>query len=153
MVHAGIDAINNIKNNITDVVLLDVRLPDMIGLEVLKEIKKIDGYIEVVMLTAYDESKYAWEAAQSGACDYLTKPCDIPNLLIRVGKASASSVKNKKFRDNWAIIEKLRMLNHSEPVRASKIWDRLREVTEERGLANDTELPNEVMQEIFDTTL
>ena len=58
-------------------VFLDIRLPDMSGIDVLKEIKDIDPDIIVIMITAYGDSKDALRCMKLGAAAYVTKPFDI----------------------------------------------------------------------------
>ncbi len=72
-----------------DVVFLDIRMPGMGGLETLKRIKGrfIPFTTEILMLTAFDEAKLAWEAAQLGATDYITKPFDTDQLKLRASMA------------------------------------------------------------------
>ena len=64
-----------------DVVILDVKMPGMDGLESLKEIKKAYPLIEVIMLTGRGSKTAAWEGVKFGAFDYLTKPCDLDDLI------------------------------------------------------------------------
>jgi len=69
-----------------DLVLLDYRLPDRTGLEVLREIRKIDPDAVVIMITAYGTVETAVEAMKAGAFDYLSKPCNMDELVLLVGK-------------------------------------------------------------------
>jgi DNA-binding response OmpR family regulator len=70
----GNDAVGKAKELRPHIVLLDIALPDMSGLDVLREIKKIDPNISVIMVTGVFEEKIAINAMQFGACDYVTKP-------------------------------------------------------------------------------
>jgi DNA-binding NtrC family response regulator len=83
---SGKEAIQVIKNNFIDLVLLDIRLPEIDGIEVLKIIKGIDDSIEVIMVTAVIMVKHAVEAIRIGAYDYITKPFDIESLQEQVEK-------------------------------------------------------------------
>ena len=74
-----------------DLVFLDLRLPRMSGLELLKKIRQYDPYIQVVMLTAYGTIEGAVEAMKLGALDYLKKPVDLDELKILVERAQESS--------------------------------------------------------------
>lgn len=71
-----------------DLVLLDVRLPDQDGLEVLAWILEQDSDQMVIMMTAYDDAAVAVQAMKSGAHDYIHKPFDLDELRILVKKAS-----------------------------------------------------------------
>ena len=70
-----------------DAVLLDVRLPDMSGLDALVEIQQADPHLPVIMMTAFTTTDTAIEAMKRGAFDYLTKPVDLKQLRIVVAKA------------------------------------------------------------------
>ncbi|MFH1386842.1 MAG: sigma-54 dependent transcriptional regulator [bacterium] len=83
---SGKEAINVIKKNRIDLVLLDIMLPEISGLEVLKIIKSLDDSIEVIMVTAVITVGKAVEAIRSGAYDYITKPFDIQALSEQVEK-------------------------------------------------------------------
>ncbi|MFA4844251.1 MAG: sigma-54 dependent transcriptional regulator [Candidatus Margulisiibacteriota bacterium] len=82
----GRDAIKLVKQHTIDLVLLDIRLPEIDGLEVLRLIKGIDDSIEVIMVTAVITVGRAVEAIHAGAYDYLTKPFDIGALTEQVEK-------------------------------------------------------------------
>ena len=83
---SGKEAIEIIKNHSVDLVLLDIRLPEIDGIEILKIIKGIDDSIEVIMVTAVIMVKHAVEAIRHGAYDYITKPFDIDALQEQVEK-------------------------------------------------------------------
>jgi len=70
-----------------DCVLLDVRLPDGDGIELLREIRARDGETPVIMATAYGDSQRAITAMKAGAFEYVTKPFDLPLLLGAVDRA------------------------------------------------------------------
>ena len=83
---SGREAIAVVKKEPIDLVLLDIILPEIDGIEVLKIIKGIDDSIEVVMVTAVITVGKAVEALRLGAYDYITKPFDIQALTEQVGK-------------------------------------------------------------------
>lgn len=70
----GREAIDIIQKNEIDLMLLDLRLPDMNGLEVLKSSKEIDPFLAVIIMTGYADVETAVEAMKNGAYDYLKKP-------------------------------------------------------------------------------
>jgi nitrogen regulation protein NR(I) len=80
----GIEAV---KDRDPDAVLLDVRLPDMSGLDAFDEIRKHDPRLPVVIITAHATTETAIEAMKRGAFDYLLKPLDLPTLRDVVAKA------------------------------------------------------------------
>lgn len=86
-VNDGADAINHLQKQPIDVVLLDVRMPRMNGLEVLKYIKENHPTIQVIMLTNYAEVKTAIEATKLGAYDFVSKPYNREELLATVNRA------------------------------------------------------------------
>lgn len=79
-------------------VFLDLRLPAMGGIQVLKEIKNIDKNIEVVMMTAYADTKTAVSAIKLGAYDYLNKPFELDQIAIMANKVLENiSLRNQTF--------------------------------------------------------
>ena len=83
----GREALAKLEENPVDVVVLDVRMPDMDGIETLKEIKKGMPSVEVIMLTAHADVQVAVEGMELGAFDYLMKPMDIDELLYKLQDA------------------------------------------------------------------
>ena len=71
-----------------DVVILDVKMPGMDGIETLKKLKSAYPLIEVVMLTAHATVESAIEGMKFGAFDYLMKPCDMDQLIGKVNEAA-----------------------------------------------------------------
>lgn len=76
----GADALGAILRQRPDVVLLDINMPRMNGVEVLKDIKQIDESIAVIMVTANEQVSLAAEALKSGAFGYVPKPFDFRYL-------------------------------------------------------------------------
>jgi DNA-binding NtrC family response regulator len=85
--NSGQEAIAKIQEFPVDVVVLDVRMPGMNGIETLKEIKKIKPSVEVIMLTAHADVQVAIEGMELGAFDYLMKPMEIDDLLYKLQDA------------------------------------------------------------------
>ena len=83
----GREAIAKLEEKPVDVVVLDVRMPGMDGIETLKEIKKIRPSVEVIMLTAHADVQVAIEGMELGAFDYLMKPMEIDDLLYKLQDA------------------------------------------------------------------
>ena len=83
----GLTAIDKIKGGRYDIVLLDLRMPDINGMKVLEEIEKIDPSIIVIIITAHGTKQIAYDAIRKGAYDYFSKPVDIDELRIVIKRA------------------------------------------------------------------
>ena len=83
----GPEAIRAVEQEPFDLILLDIRMTTMDGIEALTEIRKISPFVPVLMMTAYASVKTAVEALKAGAFEYLTKPLDIEELKILIEKA------------------------------------------------------------------
>lgn len=83
----GQTAITAVEKRFYDLILMDVRMTRVGGIEALKRIKEIIPGIPVIIMTAYASVSTSVEALKSGAYDYLTKPLDIDELKILINKA------------------------------------------------------------------
>ena len=83
----GIEAVKAIEEKFYDLILMDIRMPGLSGIETLQKIKDISPGIPIIIMTAYASVNTAIEALKSGAYDYLTKPLDIEELKILVANA------------------------------------------------------------------
>ncbi|MDD2765694.1 MAG: response regulator [Opitutaceae bacterium] len=89
-VHAvenGEKAIEFARHNPIHVAILDIRMAGRSGIEVLRSLKEIDPHVEIIMLTAYETIETARQALRLGACDYLSKPFDLPTIREAVARA------------------------------------------------------------------
>lgn len=84
------------KHKNVDVVILDVKMPGMDGIEALAEIKREHPLVEVIMLTGHATVETAIEGMKRGAFDYLMKPCDIDRLLAKVKEAKTKKSKHEE---------------------------------------------------------
>lgn len=92
---SGIAALQTVRHREFDVVVLDLKMEDMDGIEVLRIFKQMDTSMEVIMLTGHGSQAAAREGLACGAFDYLTKPCDLDELLEKIRQAGAHR-KNRK---------------------------------------------------------
>jgi DNA-binding NtrC family response regulator len=83
----ALEALGIVNSFLPDVVLLDLKIPGMDGIETLKAIKKFDSTIEVIMLTGHGDTRSVEEGMKSGAFEYIMKPVDIGELTIKINKA------------------------------------------------------------------
>jgi len=119
---SGREALAIVKRESIDLVLLDIRLPEIDGLEVLKMIKGVDDSIEVIMVTAVITVGKAVEAIRHGAYDYITKPFDIASLQEQVANVLE---KRKLLRENISLRQLIgrehqfeKIVGKSEEIRA-----------------------------------
>ena len=83
---SGEEALRLLKNRPVDLVLLDIRLPGINGIETLRRIKEVGGEAVVIMMTAYEDVKSVLSSMKMGAFDYLVKPLDIEELEVIIEK-------------------------------------------------------------------
>jgi DNA-binding NtrC family response regulator len=87
-VESGAEAVERLREDPADVLLLDINMPGMDGIEVLRRLQEAAERPEVIMMTAYATVPSAIEAMKLGAYDYLTKPCKIEKLDLLIRKAA-----------------------------------------------------------------
>ena len=78
----GIEALDEAKSNLYDVIMLDISIPHMDGLEVVKKIREFDKKVPIIILSAHTEQEYLWRAVELKITRYLAKPYD-KNALIK----------------------------------------------------------------------
>jgi len=95
-VENGEKALKLFQDDPVDLVILDLKLPDIDGIKVLKELKKIEPALPIIMMTAYGEVETAVEAIKSGAYDFLQKPFQLEKMKIEIKNAlEASNLKQQ----------------------------------------------------------
>lgn len=93
--NSGSEGIQILRNKDFDVAVLDLKMEDMDGIEVLKIFKKMYPKLEVIMLTGHGSERAAKQGIAFGAFDYLTKPCEFDELLAKI-KEAYQSVRSEK---------------------------------------------------------
>lgn len=84
---SGEEGVRMVATELPDLVILDIRLPGMNGLEVFEKIHDVEPKMPVIMMTAYGTTETAIEATKRGAFDYVLKPFDIPEMLVVIEQA------------------------------------------------------------------
>ncbi|CDN42610.1 MULTISPECIES: response regulator [Paenibacillus] len=90
-------ALDIVRNENPDLVLLDMKIPGMDGLEILKHVKTINRSIKVIMMTAYGELDMIKEATDLGAVMHFTKPFDIDEMRLAVNMQLRRDGENNKY--------------------------------------------------------
>jgi DNA-binding response OmpR family regulator len=85
---SGVQGIQAARKEDFDVAVLDLKMEDVDGIEVLKVFKRMAPTMEVIMLTGHGSEQAAREGIQFGAFDYLTKPCELEDLIVKINEAS-----------------------------------------------------------------
>jgi signal transduction histidine kinase len=123
-VENGDQAVEFARHNPVHVAILDIRMAGRSGIEVLRNLKEIDPYMEIMMLTAYETIETARQSLRLGACDYLSKPFDLPTIR----EAAARALRLRRISETvLATQERLRRLT-----------DQLHDVTLREEMAKTT---------------
>ena len=85
----GEEALTAIKKEKIDVILLDIKMPDISGIEILKFVTKNSPTTRVIMLTGYANLKYAMESKEYGAADFIAKPFNLTDVIASVERVLA----------------------------------------------------------------
>ncbi|MFC3798708.1 response regulator [Cohnella sp. GCM10012308] len=93
----GRAALEIVRTHTPDLVLLDMKIPGMDGLEILKKIKEMNRDVKVIMMTAYGELDMIKEATDLGALMHFTKPFDIDELRVAVNMQLAEEGPSPRF--------------------------------------------------------
>jgi signal transduction histidine kinase len=113
----GLEAIMLARSNPISVVVCDIMMLGMSGVEVLKELKQLDPVIEVIMLTAFETIETARQALRHGASDYLNKPFDIPTMRAAVAHAAQKHRTAVEFRQSNQQLQELQRVIHDQRMR------------------------------------
>ncbi|MBU2520658.1 MAG: response regulator [Proteobacteria bacterium] len=87
-----------IKEGTYDLLIADLKMPGMDGIELMGEVRKLDKYIPVLIITAYGSPELAEKAINKGAYDYITKPFRKEQILIAINRALEWQTMNKELR-------------------------------------------------------
>jgi two-component system response regulator PilR (NtrC family) len=104
----GRTAIETLEREPVDLLISDIKMPDLSGVDVLRAAKKIDQDILGIMITAFASTDTAVEAMRLGACDYLSKPFDIDLLKMKVRE----KIENRQLRQENVLLKRTLGLSH-----------------------------------------
>jgi DNA-binding NtrC family response regulator len=111
-------ALDQFQSELPDLLLLDYRLPDMTGLQILEQVRKENPEVSVVMMTAYGTVETAVQAMKLGAFDYLTKPVNLDELVVVVERAlEATQLRREVHRlrnENRELYGKVELIGKSK---------------------------------------
>ncbi len=119
----GLEALEIFQNNKIDVVITDINMPNMDGIEFLKELRKIDQNCKIIILTAYTNTEYLLDATELNITKYLIKPIDMEQLLDALDLASEQTKNFEVLRKDifeikdgyvWNFAKKALFLNAKE---------------------------------------
>ncbi|HEX7550556.1 MAG TPA: sigma-54 dependent transcriptional regulator [Candidatus Methylomirabilis sp.] len=96
---SGAEALAHARDRQVDLVLSDCRMPGMSGPDLLQKIKAVNPEIPLILMTAYGTVETAVQAMKDGAADYLTKPLDLEELLVRVGRVTEQARLRSQVRE------------------------------------------------------
>ncbi len=108
LAESGRAAVDTLEREPIDLLISDIKMPDLSGVEVLRAAKRIDKDILGIMITAFASTESAVEAMRLGACDYLSKPFDIDLLKMKVRE----KVENRHLRQENVLLKRTLGLSH-----------------------------------------
>ncbi|WML36062.1 sigma-54 dependent transcriptional regulator [Clostridium sp. OS1-26] len=122
---SGKEALDILNEHYVDVVVTDIKMPGMNGIELLSEIKKIDSSINVILITAFATVETAIEALKMGAKDYIVKPFKLEDVLLSVNNVVGS---NEKSDDDNSTQDYFT----SKSVKMDKVIDLIKQVADSK---------------------
>jgi signal transduction histidine kinase len=156
----GLAALAALDEEVADVVVLDVRMPEMDGIETLRRIKESHPRVEVVMLTGHADLNSALEGMRFGFFDYLTKPVEISELVDKIQEAgrrrrgeeiAAGETFGGKLREHMIMADRLASLGELSASIAHEVNNPLAIIAESSGwlqdrFARDPEIPSSLAE-------
>jgi DNA-binding NtrC family response regulator len=94
-----LEVVQFVKEREYDLIISDLKMPNMDGIELIAEIRKVDQYIPILVITAYGSIESAEDAINKGAYDYITKPFRKEQILIAIDRALEWKNMRKELRD------------------------------------------------------
>lgn len=113
--NSGEEALNKLEKNKVDIIISDIKMPEMNGLELLRKVKERDPSIYVIMMTAYASVDSAVEAMKDGASDYIRKPVELQDIRTTI-LGAVENIKIQDLKERKSELEKLK--EKKEPYQA-----------------------------------
>jgi DNA-binding NtrC family response regulator len=110
----GDEALQVIQNANIDLVTLDLRMPGLSGIDVLREIKKVRADVEVIVITGYGTLTNAQEAIRYGAGDFISKPFNVADIIAIISKSFERRNYNIKIK---SLIQQIKDLRSAGPMK------------------------------------
>jgi len=110
----GDEALQVIQKENIDLVTLDLRMPGLSGIDVLREIKKIKADVEVIVITGYGTLTNAQEAIRYGAGDFISKPFNVADIIAIISKSFERRNYNMKIKN---LIQQIKDLRSAGPIK------------------------------------
>lgn len=126
---SGREAMESLRSQSMDLVLTDLKMPGMSGLDLLRAVRAVDPDVEVVVMTAYGTVETAVEAMKEGAYDFVAKPLKRLELVTTVRKAlekRSLQVENRRLREQLGVVGEGELIGKSDVMRA--LLDELEQV-------------------------
>lgn len=93
----GHDGLNKFKSEKPDIVITDINMPRMNGLEVMRKVKEISPSTEIILITGHGDYEIAVLALQEGALDYIKKPINLDDIILSLGRAKEKILQKRKI--------------------------------------------------------
>lgn len=98
---SGLKALDLIKQSVFDLVITDLRMPNMNGMEFLQKVKELNPSLPVILVTAFASKETTIESVKFGAFDYLSKPFKVDELMAIIGRALAADKGKTRAVDEY----------------------------------------------------
>jgi len=115
----GHEALECVRQNKIDLITLDLKMPGLSGIDVLREVKKLRDDVEVIIITAYGTTTNAGESIYFGAGDFIIKPFDVFDINTKVKKSLDRQSKNQEIK------KLIRQIREALPVKEKKKDEKL----------------------------
>jgi len=117
----GIEGLKKIKENTYDLILCDIKMPQINGIEVLEKIKEYDPDLPVIIITAHGDIEVAVDCIKKGAYDYLQKPIDLNRMLVSIKNATEKRTLIKETHQlKKKVYSKYELIGESEAIKKVK---------------------------------